>query len=144
MRRTLTVIMWRTISSTSETTLKTCGRVVQRLALAVSTATNVGVVPSIPRRTNQQRHCVNVPAQTPSDYYKRAVAIPLLDHLQSEMKTYFNLTDDAVFSGLFNLLPELGAVGDRNPNTEAVLEFYENDLPSPHVVFVELLRWKRK
>ena len=33
---------------------------------------------------------------------------------------------------------------DRNPDIEAALEFYENDLPSPHVVDVELLRWKRK
>ena len=112
--------------------------------LAVTTAANVGVVPTIPRRTNQQQHRDNVPAQTPSDYYKRAVAIPLLDHLQSEMKTYFNPTNDAVLSSLFNLLPELVAVGDRNPDIEAALEFYENDLPSPHVVDVELLLWKRK
>ena len=112
--------------------------------LAVTTAANVGVVPSIPRRTNQQQHRDNVPAQTPSDYYKRAVAIPLLDHLQSEMKTYFNPTNDIVLSSLFNLLPELEAVGDKNPDIEAALEFYENDLPSPHVVDGELLRWKRK
>ena len=63
-------------------------------------------------QSNQQQHRDNVPAQTPSDYYKRAVAIPLLDHLQSEMKTYFNPTSDAVLSSLFNLLPELVAVGD--------------------------------
>ena len=112
--------------------------------LAVTTEANVGVVFSIPCRTNQQQHNDNVPAQTPSDYYKRAVAIPLLDHLQSEMKTYFNPTNDAVLSSLFNLLPELVAVGDRNPDIEAALEFYENDLPSPHVVDVELPRWKRK
>ena len=64
---------------------------------------------------------------------------PLLDHLQSEMKTYFNPTNDAVLSSLFNLLPELVAVGDRYPDIEAALEFYENDLPSPHIVDVELL-----
>ena len=29
---------------------------------------------------------------------------------------------------------------DRNPDIEAALEFYENDLPSPQVVDVELLR----
>ena len=80
--------------------------------LAVTTAENVGVVPSIPRRTNQQQHRDNVPAQTPADYYKRAVAISLLDHLQSEMKTYFNPTNDAVLSSLFNLLPELVALGE--------------------------------
>ena len=51
--------------------------------LAVTTAASVGVAPSIPRGTNQQQHRDNVPAQTPSDYYKRAVAIPLLDHLHS-------------------------------------------------------------
>ena len=95
-------------------------------------------------QSNQQQHRDNVPAQTPSDYYKRAVAIPLLDHLQSEKKTYFNPTNDAVLSSLFNLLPELVAVGDRNPDIKTGLEFYENDLPSAHVVDVELLRWKRK
>jgi len=62
--------------------------------------------------------------QTPSDYYKRAVALPLLDHLQSEMKTYLNPTNDAV----------LVDVGNRNPDIEAALEFYGNDVPSPHVV----------
>ena len=55
-----------------------------------------------------------------------------------------NPTNDAVLSSLFNLLPELVAVGDRNPDIKAALEFYENDLPSPHVVDVELLQWKRK
>jgi len=68
--------------------------------LAVTTAANVGVVPSIPRWTNQQRRRDNVPAQTLSDHHKRAVAIPLLDHPQSEMKTYFNPTNDAVVSSL--------------------------------------------
>ena len=112
--------------------------------LAVTTAANAGVVPSILRRTNQQQHRDNVPAQTPFDYYERAVAIPLLDHLQSEMKTYFNPTNDTVLSSLFNLLPELVAIRDRNPDFEAALEFYENDPSSPNVVDVELLRWKRK
>ena len=71
------------------------------------------------------------------DYYKRAVAIHLLDHLQSEMKTYFNPTNGAVLSSLVNLLPQLVAVGERNSDIEAALEFYEKDLPSPHVVDVE-------
>ena len=53
-------------------------------------------------------------------------------------------TNGALLCSLFNLLPELIAIGDRHPDIEAALEFYENDLPSPHVVDVELLRWKRK
>ena len=91
--------------------------------LTVTTAAKLGVVPPIPRRTNQQQHRDSVPAQ-PSDYYKRAVVNPLLDHLQSEMKTYFHPTNDAVSSSLFNLLPELVVVGDRNVDIEAALEFY--------------------
>ena len=51
------------------------------------------------------------------------------------MKAYLKPTSDAVL---------LVAVGDRNPDTEAAPEFSENDLPSPHEVDVELLRWKRK
>ena len=60
------------------------------------------------------------------------------------MKRDFNPTNDGVLSSLLNFFPELVAVRERNPNIEATLEFYENDLPSPHEVDVELLRWKRK
>ena len=38
----------------------------------------------------------------------------------------YNYTGQCVF------FPELVAIGDTNPNIEAALEFYENDLPSPH------------
>ena len=60
------------------------------------------------------------------------------------MKTYFNPTNGAVLSSLVNLLPELVAVGERNSDIEAALEFYEKDFPSPRVVDVELLQRKRK
>jgi len=43
------------------------------------------------------------------------------------MKIYFNPTNDLVLSSLFSLLPELAAVGDRNPDIEAGLKFSEND-----------------
>ena len=33
---------------------------------------------------------------------------------------------------------------DRSPDIEAALEFYESELPSSHVVDVELPRWRRK
>ena len=71
--------------------------------MAVTKAANEGVVLSIPPRKNQQQHRDNVPAETPSVYYNRTVAIPLLDHLQSDMKTYFKPTNDAVLSSLLNL-----------------------------------------
>ena len=106
------------------------------------TAANVSV-PSIPRRTNQQQHHDNVPAQAPSDCSCCSPSRPSIIRDENILQCSL-LFDDAVLSSLFNLLSELVAVEDRNPAIEAVLEFYGNDLPFPRVVDVELLRWKRK
>ena len=37
-----------------------------------------------------------------------------------------------------------GGTSRANPGIKAALQFSENDLPSPHVVDVELLRWRRR
>ena len=49
-------------------------------------------------------------------------------------------------SSPFDLLPELILSEPSETETliEAAREFYENDLPSPHVADVALPRWKRK
>ena len=52
--------------------------------------------------------------------------------------------DDTGLSSLSSFLPELEAVRDRNPDIKAALDVYENDFRSPHLAYVELLRWKRK
>ena len=119
-RRKLTVIVTDNLRDIRDNIEDICTK---WFDLAVTTVANIGVVPSMPHQTKQQQHRDNVPAQTPSDCHKRAVAVPLRHHLQSEMKTYFNPTNDAVLSSLFNLLTELVAIGDRNPDVEAVLEF---------------------
>ena len=46
---------------------------------------SMGVEPSLPRLCGRQRNRDNIPAQTPSQYYRRTVTIPVLDHLISEM-----------------------------------------------------------
>ena len=52
-------------------------------------AEKVGEEPRIPRRCATQIQRNNVPATTPSEYYKRAISIPMLDHLESEINSRF-------------------------------------------------------
>ena len=52
---------------------------------------SVQIQPSLPRQCACQSHRCNVPAQNPSEYYRRTVTIPVLDHLLSEMKSRFSM-----------------------------------------------------
>ena len=72
-----------------------------------TTARKANIEPSMPRVVGRQQHRHNVEVGTPKDYYKRAFTIPLLDHLISEIDTYFGPNNDAVMSSLLCLLPAL-------------------------------------
>ena len=62
---------------------------------------DVGIVPSLPRRCGRQIHHSNTPADTPSEYYCRTIiSIPLLDHLLSEMKSRFSKHHQTALLGL--------------------------------------------
>ena len=52
---------------------------------AESLATDIGAVITIPRICKYQQHRSNVPADSPSEYYKRCLGIPFLDSLLSQM-----------------------------------------------------------
>ena len=97
----------------------------------------------MPRVLGRQQHRSNVEAGKPKDYYKRALAIPLLDRLISEIDTYFDPNNDAVMSSLLCLLPALLVSREGNPE-QAAFQYNANDLPSPQVSDVTLFRWRRK
>ena len=50
----------------------------------------VGTEPSLPRLCGRQSHRSNTPAQTPSEYYRCTMTIPVLDHLLSDVKSRFS------------------------------------------------------
>ena len=52
-------------------------------------AEKVGEEPRIPRRCARQIQRNNVFATTPSEYYKRAISIPMLGHLESKINSRF-------------------------------------------------------
>jgi hypothetical protein len=58
--------------------------------MAVDLAKEVKIDPNKKRTTGRQVHRENVPADTTSDYYKRAVTIPFLDQLLGQVQSRFS------------------------------------------------------
>ena len=53
-------------------------------------AERINVTPSTPWMAPRQMHQDNIEAANPKEYYKRVIAVPILDTLISEMKFRFN------------------------------------------------------
>ena len=68
---------------------------------AESLATDIGAVITIPRICKYQQHHSNVPAYSPSEYYKRCLGIPFLDSLLSQMN------ENRVVQSLMSLCPSI-------------------------------------
>ena len=66
----------------------------------------VGTQPSLPRQCGRQTHHSNVPAQNPTEYYRRTITIPILDHLLTEMEARFSKHQQTALNGLY-LIPHL-------------------------------------
>ena len=65
------------------------------------------IEPSLLYVFGRQQHRNNAKAGTPANFHKRKLTIPLMDHLISEMLTYFDPNNDAVMSSLLYVLPAL-------------------------------------
>ena len=77
------------------------------------------------------------------DYYKRNLTIPLLDHVISELNSRFDSESSAVIIEFMQLLPStlLSGKSARSLTKSAftnLLKLYEDDLPSPRSLDVEL------
>ena len=85
-------------------------------------------------------HRANQPANTPSEYYRRALVIPFLDTLISEMNMHFsNLTQVAS-----KVVPSIIAEKPEPVENPLFVQPYIEDLPSPDLVLLELQCWRRK
>lgn len=106
----------------------------------------VGVEPQMPRRCGRQQHRANIPAENPSDFFKRVITIPLLDHLLQEMKTRFATHQMIVLNGLC-LVPAVLVqlpLADLKEKLNSLVELYKTDLPSPGSIFSEFHAWQVK
>ena len=108
----------------------------------------IGMEASLPRRCGRQIYRSNVPADTPSDYYRRCISVPLLDHLLLEMESRFSIHQQTALLGL-SLIPSILV----DPSTDAdecntkicqLADMYQQDLPSHDCIGSELHCWKMK
>ena len=105
-------------------------------------AENLHVEPTIPRSALRQMHRYNISAENPEEYYRRALAIPLVDRFIAEM-TFNSFNKTA--SKLLLLVPSIICDPQYNDlDIEVLIEQYSDDLPNPDVIDLELKLWKRK
>ena len=89
-------------------------------------------------------HRNNVPAENPEEYYRRALAIPLVNRFIAEMTFRFNSFNETASKLLF-LAPSIICDPEyNNLDIEGLIEQYSDDLPNPDVIDVELKLWKKK
>lgn len=93
-----------------------------------------------PRICGRQTKRNNVPAESPEDYYRRALTIPFLDHLLSEMASRFSALQDRASEGM-RLVPSVFANSATMPSPDDLC-FYEEDLPSQRSLSAELEQWR--
>ena len=72
---------------------------------AIALAESVGVTESCPRISSVQLHRANPPADNISDYYKRILTIPMLDHLITELDMRFDKETISIIIECIQLMP---------------------------------------
>ena len=113
------------------------------LAEVEQMCTAVGTEPSLPRVCARQTHCSDISSQTPTEYYRRIIIIPLLDHMLSEMDCRFSTHQQTAVTSLY-LVPSV-LVSKTLKSTLAKLgDMYSNYLPNPTSLQSDIHTWYLK
>ncbi len=105
---------------------------------------DVDVELTLPRRCGHQMHRANTPAETPSQYVKRVITTPLLDHLLVEMRSRFSMQQVVTLQEL-SLVPSIWVtLSLPDNNIDKLVDLYKKDLPSPGSLSSELHSWQHK
>ena len=84
----------------------------------------------------------HVPAEAPRMYYNRALMIPFLDTIISEIMIRFEKTH-CTAGKVLCLAPSV-ICDEDSTKFKKLNKMYESDLPNPDAVDQELMLWKRK
>ena len=112
--------------------------------MALEIATKVGVDESMPRISRQQQNRANVPCSNPSEYYKRALTIPTLDHLITEIDGRFHHDSASTVCQIMLILPSTLAESEEVVTPAMIsdlIHMYEDYLPAPGAIGTELHCW---
>ena len=110
---------------------------------ATNLANSLDVSVNKPRTCRRQTQRANMPAETVEEYYRKAVAIPFLDHLLQEMNSRFSDLHEKATLGLMLVPSELAKL-DSNATAEEGFSYFFDDLPSPQCLSAEIQQWKMK
>ena len=111
---------------------------------AVCIESKSGTTPVQPTTVMVQVHRSNARASSPSEYYKRNLTIPFLDHLSNEMQRRFFSVNIELWNAFYGI-PKV-VVHDPNwlQKFRKFLSLYEDDLPEPRYILTELKIWETK
>ena len=107
---------------------------------------DVGTVPSMPRICPRQQHRASTPASNPSEYYRRTITVPILDHLLAELDRRFTSHQKTALQGHY-LVPSVLVKEDFQTVSSVVMkvgELYAVDLPDLSSLNAELENWHTK
>ncbi len=94
--------------------------------------------PTMPRRAGRQQHRENVAADTPSDYWKRAMYAPLVDHLVMEMREKLIDRREA-FCGQYLISTSINELTPGRINS--IFQAFQHDLTGRGEFDREITRW---
>ena len=117
-------------------------------AKAESLASKVGATPSFPRTSGRQTLRENPPANNAEEYYRRALSIPLYDHLLQELDIRFDRSSHSIVKG-FVIVPELllkcvkeNGKGAWKKDFKEFANSYKTDLPPFYDIDIEMDIWE--
>lgn len=110
-------------------------------AASVVASKNFGSETRVPRTVNKQTGRENHPFDTPEQYYRRAIFLPCLDKLISELEIRFD-ENDKIFSSIEIILPKW-ASPEKVDLLDNLKIYFEDNTPDS-VIKAEYLLWCQK
>ena len=116
---------------------------------ALTLTEKINITETTPRAAGIQIYRSNTPAESVSDYYKRTITIPLLDHLMCELDYRFDSSKtEAIFNGFVTVPAKLIAIvhqpekGYWKLKCSLFANFIRDDLPNALSLDSELDLWE--
>lgn len=112
---------------------------------ALTLANELDIDESKPRTVGRQTKRANHPFTSISEYYKRTITIPLIDHFNLSLQTRFDIDSVNVYKGLSivptKMMSLINKGIDWKEEFKTVSTFYSDDLPNPLALDAELSLW---
>ena len=106
-------------------------------------STAIGTQASLPRLCGRQTRRSNTPSQTPKEYYRRNITIPLLDHILSELASHFNKHQQTALM-LIPYVLVTKTLAEVQSQLAQLRDMYSDDLPCPISFKSEVHTWYLK